>query len=104
MTTIFSYDQTKTHSSEHRDSKGTLPAFLILAILAGLSTAAPGSPIDRGYGRCPGLRSCPPVAGAVRACGAVVTAGWGFSVAGILERDVLQCNLSDRSFDLLEWQ
>jgi len=61
MTTIFSYDQTKTHSSEHRDSKGTLPAFLILAILAGLSTAAPGSPIDRGYGRCPGLRSCPPV-------------------------------------------
>jgi hypothetical protein len=35
MTTIFSYDQTKTHSSEHRDSKGTLPAFFILAILAG---------------------------------------------------------------------
>jgi uncharacterized protein len=28
----------------------------------------------------------------------------GFPVAGILERDVLLCNLSDRSFDLLEWQ
>ena len=38
------------------------------------------------------------------ASGAVVTARWGFPVAGILERDVLQCNLSDRSFDLLEWQ
>ena len=28
--------------------------------------------------------------------------GLGFPVAGILERDVEQCNLSDRSLDLLE--
>jgi len=46
MTTVFSYDQTKPHSSEHSDSEGTFPALSILAILAGYRQQRRAAPSD----------------------------------------------------------